>query len=534
MADAELGGLEGLIHQRQSKLDALVAAGQPAYPNDFVVDGRIRHFQRRYADSPLTKDEGREALPPTRLAGRLMAVNSFGKAAFLRIQDDSCEVQTQPGAKPAGSTPAEAANAPEHGAPLHGEGQSELLQLYVRRENLPEAEYEAFKKLDLGDIVGVSGVPMRTKTGELTLLVQHLRILAKSLRPLPEKWHGLADVEKRYRQRYLDLIVNPEVRAVFKLRSQVVAWLRNFLFGEGFIEVETPMMQAMAGGAAAKPFVTHHNALDTTLYLRIAPELYLKRLVVGGLGRVFEINRNFRNEGISAVHNPEFTMLEFYQAYATEADMVARAEQILGGLARDVLGRTKVQWQGHDIDLKPPFRRMTMLQAIAAHGGPQEADARDPDKALSALRAVGVEAGGMSAGERIAALFEHFAERKLIAPTIVTDFPTDVSPLSRQQDGRPEFVERFELYVGGRELANAFSELNDPAEQRRRFAAQQQKRASGDEEAHGVDEDYLEALSYGMPPTGGFGLGIDRLMMLLTGAPSIRDVILFPQMRPEK
>lgn len=522
MAEVEQGGLEGLIRQREQKLEALRAAGIDAYPNDFRVTDDIAAFVRRYAAETLDAD--REHGEVHAIAGRVMALNSFGKAAFVRVQDESCTE--------AGNV---AAKSPEHDKPgLEAVTQQGLLQLYVRRENLDANALEAFGKLDLGDIVGVRGVPMRTKTGELTLLVRDFRLLAKSLRPLPEKWHGLADVEKRYRQRYLDLAVNPQVRAVFRLRSKVVSWLRHFLESERFIEVETPMMQALAGGAAARPFVTHHNALDTQLYLRIAPELYLKRLVVGGMGRVFEINRNFRNEGISAVHNPEFTMLEFYEPYAAEADMVRRAEQLLGGVAQKVLGHTQVHWLGHDIDLKPPYRRVRMVDAIAEHGGPAPEVSLDAAAAGRALEEAGVAAEKLGPGQRIVALFEHFAERKLIQPTVVYDFPTEVSPLSRAQPGRPDFVERFELYVGGRELANAFSELNDPVEQRRRFVAQQNERHAGNDEAHPLDEDYLEALSYGMPPTAGFGLGIDRLMMLLTGSPSIRDVVLFPQMRPER
>ncbi|HET6345932.1 MAG TPA: lysine--tRNA ligase, partial [Myxococcota bacterium] len=440
----------------------------------------------------------------------VMAINSFGKAAFIRLQDDSSE-ESGPKGEPVGR-----------------------LQVYVRRDKVGDATFEVFKKLDLGDIVGVVGGGMRTKTGELTLLADTFRILTKALRPLPEKWHGLSDVEKRYRQRYLDLIVNPEVRAVFRTRSRVIDWIRRYFVDRGFLEVETPMMQGIPGGAAAKPFVTHHNALGVDLYLRIAPELYLKRLTVGGFERVFEINRNFRNEGISTFHNPEFTMLEFYQAYVTYLELMDMGEEIIGGAAQAVLGRTEVEWNGSTISLKRPFARMTMLDAIASHGGPPPADARDPDKAAAALRAVGIDARGMNGGQKVVALFEHFAEGKLIQPTFVYDFPAEVSPLSRKKPSDPWFVDRFELFVGGRELANAFSELNDPIDQRQRFETQLAAKQAGDEEAHEMDEDYLRALEHGLPPTGGFGMGIDRLVMLLTGSASIRDVILFPQLRPER
>ena len=485
-----------LFEQRARKAAELREQGLDPFANDFRVTLRVADFIARF--QPIEDPAVLEVESELRLAGRVMAINTFGKAAFLRLQDGSSD---------------------------------ERLQIYVRQNNLSAAEMLAFKRLDIGDIVGITGTPMRTKTQELTLLARGFRILTKALRPLPEKWHGLTDVEKRYRQRYLDLIVNPAARATFRLRSQVIAWLRQFLMGRDFLEVETPMMHAIAGGAAARPFVTHHNALGVDLYLRIAPELYLKRLVVGGLERVFEINRNFRNEGISTVHNPEFTMLEFYQAYVGYRDLMVTLETMLSGLALAVLGGTQVTWGAHAIDLTPPYARFTMLEAIAHFGGP--AAAAEPAVAQAACKAAGLRLPDAAHGAQILALFEHFAEPKLIQPTFIYDYPAAVSPLSRRRNDAPDLAERFEFFVGGRELANAFSELNDPADQRQRFEAQLAARAAGDEEAHAMDEAYLTALEHGLPPTGGLGLGIDRLVMLLGNAASIRDVILFPQMRPE-
>jgi lysyl-tRNA synthetase class 2 len=499
---------EPLVEQRVRKVDELRAEAIEPYANDFRISSPVAAFFAAYTG----KQWPAEAPPAARhsLAGRVMAINSFGKAAFIRIQDASCDTPDAAG-QPVG-----------------------MLQIYVRRDHVAPEMWRAFKKLDLGDFVGVTGHAMHTKTGELTLAAETFALLTKTLRPLPEKWHGLSDVETRYRQRYLDLISNAETRHVFRKRSQIIAWLRSFLAERDFLEVETPMMQSIAGGAAAKPFKTHHNTLNLDLYLRIAPELYLKRLVVGGFDRVFEINRNFRNEGISTFHNPEFTMLEFYQAYVSYEEMMDMAEALVGGAAQAVLGRTAVQWGEHAIELSGPYIRVTMLDAIAQHGGPKLDAARDPAQLDAALAAIHVPAAGLSAGQKVVALFEHYAEPKLIQPTFVYDFPADVSPLSRRRPSDPWFVDRFELFVGGRELANAFSELNDPVDQRGRFAAQLAARDAGDEEAHAMDEDYLRALEHGMPPTGGFGMGIDRLVMLLTGVTSIRDVILFPQLRPEK
>ena len=501
--------LDTLFGQRRRKADELRALGVNPYANDFRRDTHVDAFLAAYADAD-TATMG-PAGRTHALAGRVVAINSFGKAAFLRMVDGSA-------ATPAGE-----------------DGDAGKLQLYVRRDEIEPQAWEVFKKLDLGDFVGVCGTPMRTKTGELSLHVHTFRLLTKALRPLPEKWHGLADVEKRYRQRYLDLIANPQVRSTFLLRSRLVMWLRQFFVARGFIEVETPMMHSIAGGAAARPFTTHHNALGMDLFLRIAPELYLKRLMVGGFDRVFEINRNFRNEGISTVHNPEFTMLEFYQAYADYRDMMQVVEELICGAAAEVLGSEApgVQWGGAHISLRRPFAQLSMLEAIAAHGGPTPQQARDPQAAARILGGLHIQTANKSGGQLVLDLFEHFAEPNLMAPTFIYDFPADVSPLSRRKDGDAFFVDRFELFVGGRELANAFSELNDPVDQKQRFLAQLEDLTT-DEKPHAIDEDYLRALEHGMPPTAGCGVGIDRLIMLLTESASIRDVILFPVLRPEQ
>ena len=413
------------------------------------------------------------------------------------------------------------------------------IQIYIRQDSLPELDFKIFKLLDFGDFVGVEGALFRTKTNELTIRASNLVFLAKCFLPLPEKWHGLSDIETRYRQRYLDLIVNPDSRRVFEVRSRVLAAIRGFLNARGYLEVETPMMQPIAGGALARPFVTHHNALDIQLFLRIAPELYLKRLTVGGIERVYEINRNFRNEGISTQHNPEFTMLEFYQAYTEYKELMVMTEELISTVAHEAVGTDRIRFGDHDLSLAPPYRRVPLREgaraAASSRLGVEVADTelRSVSAATSLARRLGVELKpSWGAGKIATEIFERLNEQNLVQPTFVYDFPTEVSPLSKQKPDDPDTVERFELYIGGFEVANAFSELNDPAEQRRRFEAQIQDRAAGNQEAHAMDEDYIRALEYGLPPTGGEGVGIDRLVMLLTNSPSIRDVILFPLMRP--
>jgi lysyl-tRNA synthetase class 2 len=479
---------------RRRKLDALRERGIGGYPNDFRPDHTTSEVHARVgglADAELA------AASPVAVAGRIMAVRDFGKAGFLRLQD-----------------------------------RGGVIQLHVRRDTVDPDTFELYRLLDLGDLIGVRGRPFRTRTGELTLEATELRLLAKALRPLPEKWHGLQDVETRYRQRYLDLIVNPDARRIFEIRSRVIDHIRRFLRERGFLEVETPMMQGVAGGAAARPFVTHHNALDLDLYLRIAPELYLKRLVVGGFERVFELGRVFRNEGLSTEHNPEFTLLEFYQACATYEDLMDLTEQLLVTLAQDVLGTLGLQYRGHEIDLTPPWPRRTMADLVAEHTKVPAAGLLEGD-ALRGLAARHGTATDGSPGELLVRLFEHLVEPSLVQPTFVCQFPVEVSPLARRNDRDPRFVDRFELYIARHEVANAFSELNDPEDQRARFAEQLRQRAAGDEEAHAMDEDYVRALEYGLLPTAGEGIGVDRLIMLLTGAASIREVILFPQLRPE-
>jgi len=490
------------IAQRRAKLEELAALGVESYPN---------RFERSIAIAPLVARDGgksAEALeaerPEVRVAGRILSIRSFGKANFLVLSDGLARVQ-----------------------------------VYVRADSMAARDFDVFKRLDFGDQIGVAGRVFRTKTNELTIWAASITFLAKCLVPLPEKWHGLTDVETRYRQRYLDLIVNPEARQTFETRARVVAAIRRFLDARGFLEVETPMMQPIAGGALARPFVTHHNALDLDLYLRIAPELYLKRLTVGGLERVYEINRNFRNEGISTQHNPEFTMLEFYEAYVDYHYLMDLTETMLSDVAMAATGGLEFPFGEHRISFAPPYRRLSLRHAAAEAASERLGRAVDPSElrdrasagALARALAIEVEASA-PAGKIASDVFEALWETRLVEPTFVYDFPTDVSPLSKQQAGDPDTVERFELYAGGFEIANGFSELNDPGEQRRRFEAQLRERAAGSAEAHRMDEDYVRALEYGLPPTGGEGIGIDRLVMLLTNSASIRDVILFPLMRP--
>ncbi|MHB8764533.1 MAG: lysine--tRNA ligase [Deferrisomatales bacterium] len=485
-----------LIQQRLDALAELRGQGINPYPNEFKPSATAAELAAEHGD----KDgEALQALGTEfAVAGRVVAQRSFGKAAFVKLQDRT--------------------------------GQ---LQVYVKRDLVGEAVFGWFAKVDVGDFLAATGPLFRTRTGELTLEARGLRLLTKSLRPLPEKWHGLTDKETRYRQRYVDLIVNPEVRETFRLRSRIVQLVREFFLARGFLEIETPMMQPLAGGAAAKPFVTHHNALDMTLYLRIAPELYLKRLVVGGFERVFEINRNFRNEGLSNQHNPEFTMLEFYQAYATYEDLMGLTEELVSGVAQAATGSTRIVYQGDEIELAAPWTRLTVREAVMRYGQLSAAEVDDPAALAAYAGRLGLEAKGKPHGKLLAEVFETVAEPHLVQPTFITQYPVEVSPLSRRNDRDPAYVDRFELYIARREIANAFSELNDPVDQLQRFQEQAAQRAAGDEEAHGVDEDYVRALEYGMPPTAGQGIGIDRLVMLLTDSPSIRDVILFPHMRPE-
>jgi lysyl-tRNA synthetase class 2 len=568
--------LERMIGERRDKASALREGGRDPYRNDVHPEHSLLEVRTRYqATRPAELDAPKPPKDPTapkapkdpdakdagitpidgavlRVAGRVLTKRGFGKTVFAPIRDASGD-----------------------------------LQLYLNVDHLAAEDFEhVLPQLDAGDIVGAEGCAFWTKRGELSILVTRLWILTKALRPLPDKWHGLTDVELRYRQRYVDLAVSPEVREVFRKRSHIVRGIRGFLDRRGFLEVETPMMHPIIGGAAARPFVTHHNALDMRLYMRIAPELYLKRLVVGGLERVYEINRNFRNEGLSRQHNPEFTMLEFYQAYATYTDLMDLTEAMVGELAQDVLGETKVTWDGVEIDLAAPWRRLSIRNAVKELGGIAEAARVFEDPAFAAetcaahgvpaadiahVLLAGVPGGGAAAGldpatvvagfkdtagrpalvrsllerypseleRRIRAghlgylLFEHVAESKLVQPTFLTEFPLAVSPLARRNDHDPAFCDRFELFVHGREIANGFSELNDPDDQRARFAAQMAAKAAGADETMDYDEDYCRALEVGLPPTAGEGIGIDRLAMLLTGQASIRDVILFPLMRPE-
>ena len=487
-----------LVRDRMRKADEIRERGGNPYPNDQRV-GWTTVRARAAAEGKSGDALAREAIRVD-VAGRIVAARHFGKAAFLVVSD-----------------------------------RSGRLQAYLKKDRLGDDAYGQFMSgVDVGDIVWVEGPLFVTRTGELTVDAERFRLLAKALRPLPEKWHGLADVETRYRQRYVDLIVNEEVREVFRLRARIVAFVRGFLAARDFLEVETPMMQPVAGGATARPFVTHHNALDMDLYLRIAPELYLKRLLVGGFERVFEINRNFRNEGISTQHNPEFTMLEFYQAYATFEDLMRLTEEMVSSLAVSVFGKTAITVQGDTVELAPPWERLTVAGAVARYGNVPEERLSDPAFLRETAKGLGLPVKADAAdGNVLVDIYEEVAERRIQGPTFVTEYPVEVSPLSRRNDARPGIVDRFELIVRGREIANAFSELNDPLDQRRRFEEQLRKRERGDEEAHFMDEDYLRALEYGMPPAAGEGIGIDRLVMLFTDSPSIRDVILFPHLRKE-
>ncbi len=485
-----------LIAQRRQKLNQLREQGN-AFPNDFRRDALAAELHAQYGEA----DEAELEANPVRVkvAGRMMGKRVMGKASFAHIQD-----------------------------------MSGRLQLFVQRDSLPEGCYQAFKGWDIGDIISAEGVLFKTRTGELSVKVDALRILTKSLRPLPEKFHGLTDQEIRYRQRYLDLIMNQASRDTFIIRSRIVQFIREFLNQRGFLEVETPMMQVIPGGATARPFMTHHNALDMQLYLRIAPELYLKRLVVGGFEKVYEINRNFRNEGLSTRHNPEFTMLEFYEAYADYHDLMNITEEMLRTMAEHVLNSTVLEYQGEQYDFGKPFTRMTVRESIL-HFNPdiepgQLDDLEAARKVAESLEIPVKDSYGL--GKVQIEIFEKTVEHRLKDPTFITAYPTEVSPLARRNDDDPFVTDRFEFFVGGREIANGFSELNDPEDQAERFRKQVEEKEAGDDEAMHYDEDYVCALEHGMPPTAGEGIGIDRLVMLFTDSPSIRDVLLFPHMRP--
>ena len=486
-----------LIAERRRKLGELRDAGN-AFPNDFRRNALAEELHQSYGQH---EDEHlREEDVHVSVSGRMMAKRVMGKASFVKLQDRTGQIQ-----------------------------------LRLERDRLPEGVYQGFKKWDVGDIVGASGSLFKTKTGELTVMAEEVRLLVKSLRPLPEKFHGLADQETRYRRRYVDLIMNDDSREVFRTRSRIVTYIRAFLESQDFLEVETPMMQTSPGGAIARPFTTHHNALDMRLYLRIAPELFLKRLTVGGFERVYEINRNFRNEGVSTQHNPEFTMLELYRAYADYEDLMDMIEALLHGMAQSILGDTKVNYQGETYDFAQPFERLTIEQAIAKYNPDFDiAKIRDHDYLESYSNNLGIKIqDNFGSGKLQIEIFEKTCESNLREPVFVTAYPTEVSPLSRRNDNDPFITDRFEFFVSGREIANGFSELNDPEDQVERFKAQVANKDAGDDEAMSYDADYIRALEYGLPPTAGLGVGIDRLVMLFTNSASIRDVLLFPHMRPE-
>ena len=517
--------LDKLIEQRRQKAEALREMGLNPYANGFEPNATATQLIERFglhkpaepegAEKPASKEITPLSEERFALAGRIVEFRSFGKATFIKLAD-----------------------------------RSGRLQVYVRKDKVGEQAYSAFKKAELWDFVGATGFAFYTKTGELTVMAEQVVVLTKAIRPPPEKWSGLKDQETRYRQRYVDLVANPEVATVFRTRSKIIRMLRNYLDQREFMEVETPILHTTLGGAAARPFTTHHNALDMPLYLRIAPELYLKRCVVGGFDRVYEIGRQFRNEGLSRYHNPEFTMLEFYMAYATDTTLIDMTEHMLSEIAEEVCGTTKITFQGQQIDLSRPWQRISVVDAVVRAGSQlspplSEATARSESELAAWCEQSGLAQRqdplgealrkATSHGARLAALFDQLGEEHLPTdkPVFVTDYPAATSPLSRRQDGNPEFVDRFELFIAGREVANGFSELNDPIDQRQRFQSQVEQRSAGDEEAMEYDEDYCRALEYGMPPTAGEGIGIDRLVMLLCDQPSIRDVLLFPHMRSE-
>ncbi len=485
------------LKQRREKAQSLEDTGVKLYSNTFTPKNSIKELLPK--GESLQAQEKEAGNPVYSIAGRIMAMRKFGKAAFCHISDSSGQIQ-----------------------------------IYLKKDTLGEDIFAIFKKWDIGDIVGITGTLFKTKVGELSLAATEITMISKSLRPLPEKWHGLTDVETRYRQRYVDLIVTPESRETFRKRVQIIRLIREFLNARDFMEVETPMMQPVPGGATARPFKTYHNALDMDLFLRIAPELYLKRLLVGGFEKVFEINRNFRNEGLSTRHNPEFTMLEFYQAYATYEDLIDLTEEMISSICKQVNGTMEISYQGTHVNLAPPWKRLTMDEALVEVAGIDKAVLTDDDKVIALAGEKGIQLDEQAGvGKAKTELFELLVEEKLIDPTFITSYPTEVSPLARRNEDDPTVTDRFELFITGRELANAFSELNDPRDQLERFKKQIDNRGD-DEEIHPVlDYDYIRALEYGMPSAAGEGIGIDRLVMLLTDAPSIRDVILFPHLKPE-
>jgi lysyl-tRNA synthetase class 2 len=487
-----------IIEERVKKGRKLRSMGLNLYPAGYETDITATEAVDRFGQMDAETLE-KESTSYT-VAGRIVALRDFGKASFIHIKD--------------------------------GTGR---LQAYIRKDKVSEEKFSVFKLMDIGDFIGIKGSFFRTRTGELTILAADIALLTKSLRPLPEKWHGLKDVEARYRQRYVDLIVNDQVKEVFVKRSRIIQAIREFFIRREFLEVETPMMQPIPGGATARPFKTFHNTLGMNLYLRVAPELYLKRLVVGGLERVFEINRNFRNEGISIRHNPEFTMLEFYMAYATYKDLMDLTEELFVHVLEEIHDSMVIEYQNESIDFTPPWARVSLFDSLREMAGVDEKVLKSENQAAEFAVKCGISLSERDGhGKILTKIFDHLVEPKLIRPTFITCYPTETSPLSRRNDEKPELVDRFELFIGGREIANAFTELNDPVDQRGRFESQVALREAGDEEAQFMDEDYLTALEYGMPPTAGEGIGIDRVVMLLTDSPSIRDVILFPQMRAKQ
>jgi lysyl-tRNA synthetase class 2 len=487
-----------LIQQRIKKLEAFRKDGFDLYPNDFTVTHTSKDLHETFESR--SDEELRSVGEIFCLAGRIVAIRDFGKASFIQIQDRKGKIQA-----------------------------------YLRKDIVGDSAFQFFKTFDIGDFIGLEGKIFRTKTRELTLQVQNFRLLVKSLRPLPEKWHGLTDIEARYRQRYLDLIANPKVKEIFLTRTKAIQKIREFFTQRDFIEVETPMLHPIPGGATAKPFKTHHNALDMELYMRVAPELFLKRLVIGGFERIFEINRCFRNEGISTLHNPEFTMLEFYQSYATYEGMMKMTEELLSSIVKEIHGGLRLNYQGREIDFTPPWRRIFYKESLLEYGQVDPVVLKDPFEAIEVAKRLGLELKrGTSHGKVLDDLYKELVEPHLVQPTFVTHYPTGVSPLSRRNGKDPEVVDRFELFVAGREIANGFSELNDPIDQRERFIQQLKDRTDEADAVLTLDEDFLRALEFGMPPTAGEGIGIDRWVMLLTDSPSIRDVIFFPLLRMEK